>query len=54
MHIGIKCQTVAVLLLQSPCIHPVTHEETVILEENVRCSITCIKDSFWFYFSKLV
>ena len=30
-----KCQTVAVLLLLSPCIHPVTHEETVILEENV-------------------
>jgi len=30
-----KCQTVAILLLLSPCIHPVTHEETVILEENV-------------------
>ena len=28
-------QTVAVLLLLSPCIHPVTHEETVILEDNV-------------------
>ena len=25
----------SVLLLLSPCIHPVTHEETVILEENV-------------------
>ena len=36
MHILVwKCQTVAVLLLSSPCIHPVTHEETVILEENV-------------------
>ena len=31
-----KCQTITLLLLLSlTCIHPVTHEETVILEENV-------------------
>ena len=29
-----ECQTVGVLLLLSLCIHLVTHEETVILEEN--------------------
>ena len=29
-----KCQTAAVLLLLSSCVHFVTHEETAILEEN--------------------
>jgi len=34
--IAILCDChVAVLLLLSSCIHPVTHEETVIFEENV-------------------
>ena len=35
VHIGMKVSNVAVLLLLSRCIHPATHEETVILEENV-------------------
>ena len=30
-----KCQTTAVLLFLPSCIHFATHEETVILEENV-------------------
>ena len=33
MTVSNRCSSL--LLLLSPCIHPVTHEETVILEENV-------------------